>query len=51
VADTLSVSVQISRASGGPLQLSNPGVYEVVGVTTGGRTWRRRRANIGGLGG
>jgi hypothetical protein len=41
VADTLSVSVQISRASGGPLQLSNPGVYEVVAIGPGARQWRR----------
>lgn len=37
----LTVSAQVSRTSGGPLQLSNPGVYEVVSVGPGGRSWRR----------
>lgn len=36
MANTLSVSVQVAN-----LQLSQPGVYEVVSVGPGGRSWRR----------
>ncbi len=38
----LDVSAVVSRTSGGDLELSDPGTYEVVSIGPGGRTWRRR---------
>jgi hypothetical protein len=37
----LTITATVSRTSGGPLSLEDPGVYEIIAFGPGGRSWRR----------